>query len=133
MTSIVFGMSSEFQRRRRIHNAWAVEREARGAAGRDPVAMMAFSKTRRRSPPCPFNLQRARIEERGAPRMKSTLRCCSIAPNRPVSLFTTPSFHARFVEIDHRLGELNPQSAAWRDSPMTLATCSNAFEGMQPR
>ena len=112
----------------------AVEREECGAAGRDPVAMMAFSKTRRRSPPCPSIFSVRAIEERGAASNEVDLALFAQLPQTAGQLVHHAIFPcAQFVEIDHRLGELNPQSAAWRDSPMTLATCSNAFEGMQPR
>ena len=66
--------------------------------------------------------------------MYSTLRCLESTPRPPVSFLTTPSFHDR-RRARSILGSENstPQFLAWRDSSINLATCSRAFEGMQPR
>ena len=47
---------------------------------------------------------------------------------------TTDSFHPRTLSRSMRgLVKRTPHASASLASPITLATCSSAFEGMQPR
>ena len=136
MTSSVFGTSGRSRA--------PVESIRRGLSsfrlgttvGRDPVAMMMRSKVRFSSPPAWLFVTFRVVEftKAALPCTNSTLRCFESCPNPPVSLATTPSFHPRSL-FRSILGSPNsmPQFLACSASSSSLATCSKAFEGMQPR
>src|SRR5258708_7865707 len=105
--------------------------------GRDPVAMMMRSKVRFSSslPPAVFvTFTVVEFTNAALPCTNSTLRCFESCPSPPVSLVTTLSFHPRSL-LRSTLGSPNsmPQFFACSASSSSLATCSRALDGMQPR
>ena len=66
--------------------------------------------------------------------MYCTLRCLTSCPVPLVSRLTTLFLNSRSLSRSI-FGSPNstPHAFAWRDSSISFATCSSAFDGMQPR
>ena len=68
------------------------------------------------------------------PRRYLTLRAFASCPVPPVSLLDDVVLEgAQLVEVDLRLAEGDAPGRGVRASSISLATCSSAFDGMQPR
>jgi hypothetical protein len=80
------------------------------------------------------DLQRMRAEERRVPldvghlAMLGELAGAAGQPLDDVVLEL-----AQLAQVDFRLAEFDAPALACRDSSTSLATCSSAFDGMQPR
>ncbi len=105
--------------------------------GREPVARMQCSKSKRStSPGLSIRSSRSRVELSKVPRawITSTLRRLANCFKPPVSVSITFSLRARSASTSICGGaNLSPQPPSSLVSLTTLATCSNALEGMQPR
>ena len=98
-------------------------------AASEPAAMMQCSKPTTVSPTLivlgPVNSP--------VPRTTWTLRCLASDSRPPVSLPTTPSFHARTLSTSIvGFSNVMPASPSSSASVSTFATCSSALDGMQP-
>src|SRR4029077_5712379 len=135
ITSSVFGTSGR--------SSALVESMRRGLSslrlgttlGREPVAMMMRSKVRFSSPPAVFiTFNVVEFTNAALPWTNWTERCLDNCPSPPVSFLTTLSFHPRSL-FRSTLGSPNsmPQFFACSVSSSSLAACSRALDGMQPR
>ena len=102
--------------------------------GLDPVARMQCSNVRSVSPLSPATVIDVGPVSVARRWMNFTLRIRPTWPTPPVSLSTTPCLNARSLSTS-TLGssKVTPHALAWRDSSITFATWSSAFDGMQPR
>ena len=104
--------------------------------GRDPVAMTMRSNVSVSSPPAAvfvtFNV--VAFTNAALPDTNVTERCLDNCPSPPVSFLTMLAFHSRSL-LRSTLGSPNsmPQFFACSASSSSLATCSRALDGMQPR
>ena len=102
--------------------------------GLEPVARMQCSNCSSVSPPAPAIVIDVGPVSVARPWMNFTLRILPTWPTPLVSLSTTPCLNARSLSTSiFGSAKVTPHALAWRASSITLATCSSAFDGMQPR
>jgi len=120
----------------RIHEARAVELEAghdgRTRSGSDDDAVESQILFAARRGLRDFNV--VEFTKAALPCTNCTECCLDNCPSPPVSFLTTLSFHPRSL-LRSTLGSPNSTPQFWpaRLSSSSLATCSSALEGMQPR
>ena len=104
-----------------------------GATGSEPTATIALAKRTVRGPSAVSTLSVLGEVNTPSPMTTVTLRWRA-RPVRPVvRRFTTESFQARTALSSIAGGpNVTPCAAIASASSMVLATCSSAFEGMQP-
>jgi hypothetical protein len=104
-------------------------------AGCEPTAMIAFWKVTLSLPPSTFSTSSVVGPVSVAvPRRYLIFRAFTSCPVPPVSRPTTLSLNVRSLSSSI-VGspKVTPQAEAWRASSTSLATCSSALDGMQPR
>ena len=104
-----------------------------GAAGSEPAAMIALLKRTTRAPSAVSTRRVLAEVNLPSPYTTLTLRCLARPVRPPVSFLTTPSFQPR-IAAGSNVGapKLTPCEPIALASSTTLATCSSAFDGMQP-
>ena len=109
-------------------------RSEAGTAGTDPVAMIACSNCTVSSPPATsFTRSECASSIDANPRRYCTFRLFASSPVPFVSRATTWSLNARSL-LRSIAGSPNvmPHASACLASATSFATCSSAFDGMQP-
>ena len=131
-TSMRFGMS--FNSSAPVESITRSSSGMKGSAtGSDPAAMMHWSKLTVVTPASPSTSIMLGPVNLPYPRTTSTLRPFDMPARPPVSLPTTSSLKPR--RASRSISGL-PKDTPWllisSASVITLATCSSAFEGIQP-